>query len=526
MLELVNVVLGQVRGSWRYRWRALAAMWGVALVGWLFVYMLPNKYEARARVYVDTESVLRPLLTGLAVGTDVITQVNMMSRVLLSRPNLGKVARETDLYLRTKTPEELEQLLLKLQRNLRLEGGGRDNMFTITYVDSERAMAQRVVQTLVNTFVEDTLGMNRSDSSNAQRFLEEQIGELEGRLRDAENRLAEFKRKNFGLMPGEGGDYYKRLQTATSELAATRQQYNLLSAKREELLRQLEGEEPTFGLGTPSDTGAPASSVDGKLAEYRKQLEGLLLQYTEKHPEVVALRERIAQLEAQKEQEATTKRERRGPRPSTGANALNINPVYQTMKIGLSATEVEMAQLRDKMAIQQADVSKLQSLINTLPEVEAQLQQLNRDYEVNRVQHTQLLQRLESARLSEQAEQSKEEIKFRIIEPAAVPLKPVGPNRALLLTAVLFFSVAVGGALAFVLHQLNPVFLSRASLREFTGLPVLGSVSLIHQTADAAAGLLQDRRVLFAAGLGGLMILYVAALMMVQYLAPLVPGAS
>lgn len=525
MLDLFNTVLGQVRGSWRYRWRALAAMWGVALVGWLLVYTLPNSYEARARVYVDTESVLPRLLGGLAVGTDVITRVNMMSRVLLAKPNLEKVARDTDLYLRAETPEQLERLLQGLPRTIRLEGGGRDNMYTITYVDPERQMAARVVQTLVNTFVENTLGMNQSDSDNAQRFIEGQIAEYERRLREAEDKLAEFKRKNMGLMPGEGGDYYTRLQNAMAELTSMRQQYNVLSAKREELLRQLEGEEPSFGLSERGEPSQDVTSVDGKLAEYRKQLEGLLLQFTEKHPQVVALRETIRDLEAKREEEAAAKRAGRGPR-SSGINALNINPVYQTMKIALSSTEVEMAQLRDKMGAQQANVSKLQSLVNTLPEVEAQLQQLNRDYEVNRQQHTQLLRSLETAKLSEQADQSKEDVKFRIIEPASAPLKPVGPNRPLLLTAVLFLSIATGGALAFLLHQLNPVFMSRASLREFTGLPVLGSVSYVQQSAASAVSMLRDRRLLFGAGLGGLLVCYVASLLLVDYLVPVVAGAS
>lgn len=519
MLEPLNKVLDQLRGCWRYRWLALIVMWATVLLGGLLVYSLPNIYEARARVFVDTESVLRPLLSGLAVGTDVISQVNMMSRVLLARPNLEKVARDTDLALRAETPEAFEQLLVRLTRDIRLDGGGRDSMFTITYTDSDRHMAERVVQTLVNTFVESTLGMSSADTSNAQRFIGEQIKEYEERLRKAEEGLAEFKRKNVGLMPGEGGDYYTRLQSAMTELTASRQQYNLLNSKREELVRQLEGEEPTFGLVTPSGEVGGGNPLDSKISEYRKRLEGLLLQFTDKHPEVVALRDTISQLEAQRAKEAAL----RGPRSpgagGSGINQLNINPVYQSMKIALSSTEVEMVQLRGKLAAQQAEVNRLQGLVNTLPEVEAQLQALNRDYEVNRAKHTQLLEALERGRLSEHAEESKQDLTFRIIEPAAVPLKPAGPNRPMLLTAVLFASVVLGGAFAFVLHQLNPVFMTRAALREFTGLPVLGSVSYI--APASGRGLLTDPRLLAAAAFGGLVIFYIAALLLVGTLAPL-----
>ena len=92
MQEILAQLLLMLRGAWRYRWPALALAWAVALAGWLAVAVMPDRFEARTRVYVDTESLLKPLLEGIAVDRDVMSQVSMMQSVMKSRPNLEKVA--------------------------------------------------------------------------------------------------------------------------------------------------------------------------------------------------------------------------------------------------------------------------------------------------------------------------------------------------------------------------------------------------------------------------------------------------
>lgn len=510
MQELIGQVLTQVRSAWRFRWYAVACAWAIALMGWAYVLVLPDVFEARARVYVDTDSVLKPLLSGLAVDTNVQNRVGMMSRVLMSRPNLERVARDTDLYLRTTTPEAFAALVQSLAQRISLEGNSRDSVYSLRYSDTDPAMAQRVVQTLLDTFVEDTLGVKRADSDSAQTFLQQQIREYETRLREAEDRLAKFKQENVGLMPGETGDYYTRLQGAMQRVEELRAQYRLADQRRNELTKQLEGEEPTFGLFTDLSQDSPAT--DGRIADYRRQLDQLLLQYTEKHPKVIALHETIANLEAQIAAQASKRRPTSAPKNAQEAasRALDINPVYQNLRIELSRTQVQMAELREQIGEQEAGISKLRSRVDTVPEIEAELTRLNRNYEVNRAQHQALLQRLESARLSEEAEASNENVKFRIIEPAILPLLPTGPKRGLFMTVVLFGALGAGAALAFALSQLKPVFLSRAMLKNITGLPVLGTISFIESTARRS--LLRRDPVLIGAACGALLVAYVIGL--------------
>jgi len=506
MQEILDQVLTELRGAWRYRWYAMLAAWTVALVGWAVVLTMSNIYRAQARVYVDSESLLKPLLSGLAVDSNVMSQVSLMSSALLSRPNLEKVARETGLDQRATDPARHEALINSLSANISLQGS-HDNVFTIGYTDSDRFITQRVVQTLLNTFVEDTLGLKRSDSTSAQQFLEQQIAEYETRLRDAEARLADFKKKNVGSMPGATGDYYTRLQTSLVALEALRAKFRAASGRRDELQKQLEGEEPTFGLVGENQRFAAATPIDVKIAEYKARLDALLLQFTDKHPEVIALRESIAQLEEQRNSQQPVDSSPVIVDPQKAAlRTLDINPVYQSIKIALSQTDVEIAELKRQIADQQQTVSELRNRVDIIPEVEAQLAQLNRDYEVNHSQYTALLQRLESARLSQNADESKERTKFRVVEPPVTPVKPIGPKRALFLTAVLFFAMGVGAVVAVAISQFNRVVSSRALLRALSGLPVLGSISRIE--LPEVVPLLRRQSTLFAASLGVLIVLY------------------
>jgi polysaccharide chain length determinant protein (PEP-CTERM system associated) len=513
MQEIINQALVNVQGMLRYRWHALALAWALALLGWMGVMLLPDTYEARAKVYVDTDTVLRPLLKGLAAENDVMTEVNMMSRALLSRPQLEKVARETDLYLRAQTPRELEELIESLRLRIAIEVLPQaPSLYAIRFEDSDRAMSARVVQKLLDTFVEDTLLTKREDSSGAQRFLEQQISDLERRLREAEDRLAEFKQKNLGLMPGEEGDYYTRLQAAIARQERLRQDLKVAQDRRDESAAQLEGEVPTFGL--LNRMAESASPLAGQISENKKRLETLLLQYTEKHPEVVALKERIATLEEQQKRDKPVGM----PSASTGElaaiNSLDQNPAYQRMKISVMESEVAATEARSKLREADNEVARLRALVNTIPEVEAQLARLNRDYEVNKAQHVALLQRLESARLSENVEQSRDDVRFRIIEPPAAPLMPVSPNRPLFVTIVLLAAIAGGLGLALLLHQVNPVFATRHSLRETTGLPVLGSISMALSPVAVKSERRTSLRMSFAAGL--LVVFFIATLAGVQ----------
>lgn len=475
MNELLKQLTTYVRAVWRFRWHAQAIAWPLCLAGWFMVYLQPNQYEATARVYVDTQSMLRPLLQGLTVQINVNEQIQAMMRTLLSRPNLEKVARMSDLDTTAKTPEEMELLLNRLGKKIVLNNAGRENLFSISYKYEKPETAKQVVQSLLTVFVESSLGDTRKDTSAAQQFIDEQIKEYESKLLAAEDRLKEFKRQNVNVMPTEGRGYYDRLQSETAILE--RAKLDLAEAERrsEELRRQVDGEEPTFGLMSREPVKTTVSLNEVRFQALQAKLDDLLLRYTDAHPDVSALRKQISELQ---EQEKKYRESQAASRPEGNA-PLETNPVYQRLKINLGESDATVASLSVRVKEYASRVANLGKLVDTVPQVEAELARLNRDYAINKQNYETLIARRESAKISESAEQSSDTLKFKIVDPPRVSFKPIAPNRLLLATAVLFGGIGMGFFFAFFMSQVKPTFTDIQTVIEATQAPVLGAVSMV-----------------------------------------------
>jgi polysaccharide chain length determinant protein (PEP-CTERM system associated) len=513
MHQLIIKILDEIRGAWRYRWLALAVGWGICLLGWLSVFMMPNVYEASARVYLDSQSMLGPLLEGLAVRANVDSELAVVRQALLSRPRLEAVARETDLFVRAKTPAQADLLIQDLRMRIviatdaRTPNSNSDGVYRITYRDNDRAKSLEVVQTLLNSFVEDTLSGKRQGQEEAQRFLREQIADYEKRLQEAEARLADFKKQNIGKMPDNRGDYFVRLQTEMVQLERVRQESRLAEARRAEIERQLAGEEPLlFGFDEQATANTRAtggrSDVASRLRQLESREEELLLRYTEKHPEVVAVRATIEDLKKQQAEELT--RLRNGQQ-LTGSlsQSLKSNPVYQGIRTELNRTEIQLAELRQDLGQRQARVSELQQLVNNVPEVEAELARLNRDYDVTRTQYQELAKRLQTAQLTEDAAKTGV-VSFDVIDPPQAAFEPVEPNRFMLLSVILIVGLGAAGGTAYLLNMIRPVFYNVRTLAEIVGLPVIGPVGRTWTDQDRL------RRRLQVAALSGAAILLLA----------------
>ncbi|MCW8946180.1 MAG: chain length-determining protein [Sedimenticola sp.] len=476
MQELLEQLYEYISGAWRFRWVALIAAWVIAIAGWVVVAQLPDKFMATARLHVDSNSVLRPLLRGLAIQPDVGQRVALMSKTLLSRPNMEKLMRMVDLDLKVRNDSDKEKIITELRNNVGLVGDSRNSsLYSISYTHSDRLIAQRVVQSLISIFIESTLGDKRKDSAGAQEFLDKQIAEYEVRLAEAEGRLADFKRRYVGAMPGEQGGYYQRLEMAKGLLSGAQLELREAENRRDELKRQLAGEEPVF-IPSGNEEFGVESRLDQRIQNLETRLDDLLLKYTERHPDVIELKTIIANLEKEREEELAKRNEMQVATPQNG---LQSSPVYQQMRSMLAESEARAAELRVRTAEYKKRVEEIESKVDQIPLIEAELQQLNRDYEAVSQQHQQLLTRRESAHLSEKAEQDASEVKFRVIDPPFVPLKPTEPNKLLLNAAVFVGGLVAGIGLALLISLIRPVFHTRGALNRVTGLPVLGSVTFM-----------------------------------------------
>jgi hypothetical protein len=155
------------------------------------------------------------------------------------------------------------------------------------------------------------------------------------------------------------------------------------------------------------------------------------------------------------------------------------NPVYQEMQKSLYASQVSIQTLATQISLQKKQIADLKAKADRITGVQADLQRLTRNYDITKKQYDQLLSRLNTAQLSQDATQSGNNLKFRVINPPVVPLLPVSPKRGLLLLVVFVLALGIGGGFAFFLHKIKPVFVSIKGLREASDYPVLGAVSLI-----------------------------------------------
>ena len=469
MHEVIAQLTAYARTTWNRRWYIIGTAWILAIAGWIWVYTLPDRYEASARVNVDTQSILKPLMSGLAVQPNADQQIALMTRTLLSRPNMEKVARMTDLDINAKDEGQTEKIIDDLQSNILITPGG-ENLFTISYQNSNPQVATRVVESLLTIFVEGSLGHKRKDTDSARKFIEEQLKAYEQKLVLAENSLKDFKRKYVGIMPGQGGGYFERLGQARQAAEDARLELRESENRRDELRRQLAGEEPVMLDDDVSDIVNP--QLDGRINALKEQLDSLLLKYTDQHPDIVGTKRVIKQLEDQKKAEAKL------VKPGVGGSR-NRNTVMQQLTVALAEEEANVASLRARAAEFEARYAQLRSSVDAVPQVEAEFTQLNRDYQVNKANYEALLARRESASISEEMESKTAALDFRIIDPPRVPLEPAWPNRPLMVTLVLLGALAAGIVLAFMVSQIRRTVDDRATLKELTGLPLLGAVSMV-----------------------------------------------
>ncbi|MGA7980449.1 MAG: XrtA system polysaccharide chain length determinant, partial [Chromatiaceae bacterium] len=382
MQEIIRLALFYVSGIWRYRWFTLAAAAVICPIGWAYVATMPDEYEATARVFVDTDSVLTPLLRGLAIQTDDDRRVRMMTNVMFSRQNMEKLARMTDLDLRAKTPQDMDRLAAELKSRVHLGSEG-NNIYNISFDDAKPDLAKRVVQSMLTIFVESNLGDSRQDQDSAEQFLKREIKNYERRLVEAERNLKEFKTRNIDVL-SEKGSYYERLRAARDQLATAQEQLKLSTKRRDELAEQLKqvGEEG-YDQWVDQSAEAVSSPTEERIKEMEAQVDELLLKYTDRHPDVIAMRETIERLKAKakverKEFLAAKADDVSSDEQTSSANA--NNPVYQQMRLVLSQAQADIAAQQSRVEALTKQVDDLQRAVDEGLKVEAQQKQLNRDY--------------------------------------------------------------------------------------------------------------------------------------------------
>jgi len=501
LYEQLRIAVHQV---WRRRWLAMAVAWGVAMLGWLVIALIPNSYEAKAKLVVQMQSIL-PNQIGMNPD-DRQAQLLRLQQTLTSNENLVRVVRRTDLNSLVASEAELPEIVSGLRERIQVLAQP-DGMIEITarsdlagFSNGQNARtAAATVQGLIDLFIERNLSGDRQETGQSLQFLDEELRRRETQLQEAEQRRVEFEQRFMGLLPGEGS-IGQRMAAARAELANIEQQIVVAQGAVNAMRGQLASTPATL----PGGEGGAPSTATGQIAALEGQIgQNLARGWTERHPDIVAARQQIARLRPH----AATERR-------SGNSGGVPNPSYVSVRAMMAEREAQLAAATARRNQIQADLAQLSSRQATEPGLAAEQSRLNRDYDVLKQQYDQLLANREQVRLRSDVQTRTSPITVQVVEPPSVPGAPAAPNRPLFLTLILFVAGGSGIAAAFVAGQLQTTFPTPARLAAVTGLPVLGTLSEVVTPPERARRRQNLRRL---AGAGAALAASYAVLILVEF---------
>ena len=475
MQEQLYEILYYLKGALKYKWASIILAWVVCLSGWLYVSAMPNKYTSQAKVHVETRTMLQPLLTGMTIASDVRGLLRVMQQLMFTKANLEQIIKLSSLDKNVKTPGEQEKLIEDLKKDIHIHGGAED-IFTIQYEAKSPDEAKNVVQAVLTVFSEQTQLSTLGNTDSAQRFIDEQIQEYEMRLRNGEKARENFKRANLGLLPGQGGDQIGQIQTMTTALEDAKLGLKEATSRKETLKEQLE--EALTSEGDDDDewgetTDAGVVMDDPQISALKQRKNDLLIKYTEKHPEVAHIDKALKELQMRNAKKQASVVEAGGL-----DTAVLTNPYVQGIKIAINEADANLASINSRVDILQKRLQKAQDELNSRLSIETEMENLNRDYSAIKTNYEKLLASKETAAMSQKVDNQAEALKFKIADAPNTPLQPSSPMRKILYSGVLIVGMMFGLVIALLLYLIRPTVMSLSQLRQITGLPILGSVSM------------------------------------------------
>ncbi|WP_440903488.1 XrtA system polysaccharide chain length determinant [Catenovulum sp. SX2] len=476
--QTIDEILGYLKGIWIKKRFIIITTWLICPIAWLYVANLQDVYQSNAKVFADTRSILQPLLRGLALQTDIDQELQLMTKTLLSRPNLEKIARNTDLDINAKTEAQYESLIGMLKRGIKFRTAGRENIYTIDFEHSNPQVAKRVVEETLTLFVESTLGSNRQDSDTATKFLDSQIAEYEKRLAAAETRLSDFKRRHSDVVVQSTGGVYGQLSSLKGQLDTTNLQIQEAQSRLDQVQTALSDSQKNAASAASTSSTVLETQYDARIESLQTRLDDLLIRYTARHPDVIEARSMLKRLQEQRDKEI--EEYQKALLGSDGDVANVQGRVGQEMVITMQTLKNELASLNVRKKNTEDKIQSLQDKMDLIPQIEAEMAGLNRDYGITKKKYDELLVRRESVLMSKQADLQSDDVQFRVIEPPRVPLSPSGPPRTVYNILVLLLGFGSGIALAFLTSQVNPVIIRAQQLTKITGLPVFGTISHVN----------------------------------------------
>ena len=481
-----------VHSVWNRRWLALAIAWGVCLLGWLVVSLIPASYESSARIMVRPQTVLSEKV-GITAG-ERRKAVEQLQQSLGSSANLERVVKGTDIGRTVVSEAELASAISALRPNIAVKADPtNENVFSITAMHKSPRIARDVVQKLIDIAEEENIAGDRAETSKTLKFLDAQLEARQKELAEAEAKRVAFETQHLGMLPG-AGSASTRMEAARAEMSQIDTQLIQARSAVAALGSQLAGTPRSLaGVG---GGGSPLASAQNDLASMKAR------GYTDDHPDVIAIRNQIAILRSQ------------GAGASAGGGGMP-NPAYASLQSMLAERQASVTALSARKTALQAEISDYTAKQISQPGLSAEYSRISQDYQVLKTQYDKLLADREAIRLRGQVENETGTVQFEVVDQPGVPSAPAKPNRPLLLALVLFAGLGAGAGVAFALGHLQTSFPTAAKLEKASGLPVIGAISQMLTSAQREER--KRKMKMFVGGASGLVGVF-ALLLVVEFI--------
>ncbi len=437
----------------------------------IYAYRMPKMYRADSTVLIE-KSIIDNLVKGIAVKVDINDRVKVMKYALLSRELISKVLENIKHKVLKDKEIKIQKYVNELQTRTKIDIN-RGDLFIVSIEDNDPAFAQKYINTLVRTYVEENISSKRENTYGASRFLEGQLQIFKSKLDKAENAIIDFRRKQGVYFSTDEAVDLKEIKDFMREIEEIELNINSIEARRERLQTQLASLSPTV------DILSNALGVNSLVA-LEKRLSILRLSYTENYPEVVRLSSELQNLKYQ------AINENRDVDAQT-TMLTSVNPLYQELQQQVFEVEAELSSLGAKKQNLERRVIQRETELRDVPENKKELGILVQERDSYRQIYQELLGRMGQSEVSNQVEIADKADTFRIVDPAIFPKTPISPNMVRMILVAIAAGLGCGLGMVLLLDNFDLKIKDSGHL-EALGVEVLAVIPSIASLQKTDAG--------------------------------------
>lgn len=468
----------------RKRWFLLIPFCLSLLAGIVYSVKVPRIYTAETLILVEPQRVPDDYVRSVVAG-DVESRVSTIQQQILSRTNLSRIITDfrlfnspegSKLYLEEKIASLRERISVEVTRSNRRADA---DSFTISFKDANPEIAMKVTNAIATSFIDENLKVREEQAVGTSNFLAGELESMRARLEVLEEQLKNFRKENMGELPEQLESNLRILDRLQEQLSE--RQLNLREERNN--LQALQAE--IYSLTSGGDAGSVAAlktELANELAQHREALDDLLAKYTQEHPDVLRLKQLIADKEREYAtlSESTDKVVPTAVDPTVANNLNELRLRERTSKQSVLALQGEVEDLQKQMGDYEARVE------NT-PKREQELLSLKRDYENMQALYNSLLNRRLEAELAANMERKQKGEQFRIVDPASLPQKPSEPNMKKVFVLFVFAGLGIGGGLIFLQRMTDNSIASLEEIETMSQLKVIATIPPILNQQDERA---------------------------------------